>query len=143
MLLGMFSFSLGNVYYSKTKFSLSADSINAWQIVIGGLGLSPLLLVNRGDAYLIPDLNFWLNLLWLSVVVSIISVRLWFYLLKKDPVHASQWLYLAPVFGYILSFFVLGEAITGYAIAGTVVVIAGLILSKKSVRKINEGVTKK
>lgn len=135
MLLGMFSFSLGNVYYSKTKFSLSTDSINAWQIIIGGIGLSPLLLFNSDDAYLIPDLNFWLNLLWLSVVVSIISVRLWFYLLKKDPVHASQWLYLAPVFGYVLSYLILGEAITGYAIAGTFVVIAGLILSKKPASK--------
>lgn len=126
---GMIGYCIASVYYSKMNVPFSNLAINAWQVFLGGLALIPaaILTHTREITY---DGNFFFGLLWLTFPVSILTMALWFYLLKKDTVKASQWLYLSPVAGYIMSYFILGEKITGYAVAGTVIVIAGLYVGR-------------
>jgi probable blue pigment (indigoidine) exporter len=65
-------------------------------------------------------------------MLSFVANLLWLYLIKKDAVSAASWLYLVPVLGYLYGYWLLGEAVTLYAVAGGVMVIVGLIISKRS-----------
>ncbi|WP_262710564.1 DMT family transporter [Aureibaculum algae] len=129
LIIGMSSYSIGSVYYKKTELRLSNRSTNGWQTLIGGIFLVPIAYLMNTKA-IVLDYNFYISLIWLVFVVSILATLLWLNLLKKDAVKASKWLFLAPVFGYLLSFIILEEEITLYEIVGTVLVIIGLRISK-------------
>jgi probable blue pigment (indigoidine) exporter len=70
-------------------------------------------------------------LFWLVIAVSIGAVQLWLYLLKIDPVKASLWLFLCPIFGFIFANILLNEPITIYTGIGTFCVIFGLYLAQR------------
>jgi probable blue pigment (indigoidine) exporter len=129
LLTGMSSYSIGSVYYKKNDLKLSNRSINGWQTLIGGIFLIPAaFLMNNKPIHF--NVDFYISLFWLTIVISIFATLLWLNLLKKDTVKASKWLFLAPVFGYLLSFLILGEEITLFEIIGTFFVIIGLKISK-------------
>lgn len=130
LLTGMLAYSIGILYFSRTSWNqLPLLTINGWQTLMGGLSLLPLALF-----YYSPSHNRWNmaslgSIGWLAVMVSIIAVQLWLLLLKKNAAKASFWLFLCPVFGFIIANILTHEAITAYTIAGMVLVITGLILS--------------
>lgn len=129
LLIGMSSYSIGSVYYKKIDLKLSNRSINGWQTLIGGVFLIPIAYLMNNKA-IILDYNFFISLFWLTFIISVFATLIWLNLLKKDTVKASKWLFLAPVFGYLLSFLILGEGITLYEIIGTIFVIIGLKIGK-------------
>ncbi len=128
--IGMIGYSFSNVYFKKINLPLSNLAINTWQVIFGGLGLLPIVLY-LGNTQIIWDKNLFISVLWLSVVISIATMLIWFYLLKKDAVKAGRWLYLSPIAGYFYANFFYGEKITMNAFIGTVFVIVGLYISKK------------
>ena len=133
MLLSMLCYSAGVIYYAKTKWYLPSLVINGWQVFIGGLLLLPFsFFMHKKGVVNHFDAHFWASEAWLIVPVSVVSVQLWLYLLKIDAVRASLWLFLCPLFGFVYAAILLHEAITGYTIAGTALVIAGLYLGQKS-----------
>jgi probable blue pigment (indigoidine) exporter len=125
LVLSMVMYSLGAVYYSSVPWRLSSMVINGWQVLIAGIVLLPFTLGFEGGASTF-DLRFWFSIAWLVVPVSIGAVQLWLYLLKEDPVHASLWLFLCPVFGILYSAILLDEPFTRYTFIGTVVVMLSL-----------------
>ncbi|HPW63310.1 MAG TPA: EamA family transporter [Cyclobacteriaceae bacterium] len=125
LVLSMVMYSLGAVYYSSVPWRLSSMVINGWQVLIAGIVLLPFTLSFEGGGSTF-DIRFWLSIGWLVVPVSIGAVQLWLYLLKEDPVHASLWLFLCPVFGIFYSAILLDEPFTRYTFIGTVVVMLSL-----------------
>ena len=77
------------------------------------------------------DAQFWGSVGWLIVPVSVISLQLWFYLLRLDAVRASMWLFLCPVFGFTYSSFFLGEPLSWHTFVGTALVVAGLYVAQR------------
>lgn len=138
LLLGlcMLTYSYGSVYYSSVEWKLSRLAINAWQVFLGGLMLSPFMFFLHEGANRL-DLNFWLSELWLIFPVSVVSVQLWLWLLKTDPVKASLWLFLCPIFGQIVSTVLLNEPFNELTIAGTVLVLVSLYIGQR--KKIRTG----
>jgi drug/metabolite transporter (DMT)-like permease len=67
---------------------------------------------------------------WLSVPVSIFAVQLWLWLLQVNAVRAGLWLFLCPLFGFMIAAWLLKDEISWYTIAGVFMVIVGLLLSK-------------
>lgn len=132
VLLGfsMIAYSLGAVYYASVNWKLSRTSINAWQVLIGGLLLIPFTVVMHEKENHF-DLRFWLSLTWLIFPVSILAVQLWLRLLKSDAVKASLWLYLCPVFGFLYAAILLGEPITFYTLFGTALVMTALYIGQR------------
>jgi probable blue pigment (indigoidine) exporter len=128
--LGMVSYSVGTIYYSKIQWKLSRTAINGWQVLLGGIMLLPFTIMwhEKSNQF---DLRFWFSVLWLSVPVSIIAVQLWLYLLKIDAVKASLFLFLCPIFGFIYSSLLLDEPITIYTFVGTALVLAGLYIGRR------------
>ncbi len=125
LVASMFTYSLGAVYYSAVPWKLSRATINGLQVLIGGLLLLPFTLYFEGTRTAF-DFRFWLSVAWLVIPVSIGAVQLWLYLVKKDAVRASLWLFLCPVFGLIYASVLLGEPFTGYTVLGTGLVLVSL-----------------
>jgi len=138
LLLGlcMLTYSFGSVYYSLVEWKLSRLAINAWQVFLGGLMLSPFMFFLHEGANRM-DLNFWLSELWLIFPVSVVSVQLWLWLLKTDPVKASLWLFLCPIFGQVVSTIMLDEPFTKLTVVGTVLVLVSLYIGQR--KKIRTG----
>lgn len=129
--ISMISYSVGTVYYSSQKWELPLLVINGWQVLLGGVLLVPITLIFTDWSNNTYDLRFWGSVFWLVIPVSIGAVQLWLYLLKKDPIKASLWLFLCPIFGFIYASFLLKEPITSYTYVGTLLVIVGLYLAQR------------
>ncbi len=128
--IGMVSMAIGSVYFNKVDLNLPSIVINTWQVSFGGVVLIPITYILEKDHYfLIMDLNLFVSLLWLVFMISIGSMLLWFYLLKQDTVRANNWLFMTPIFGYVLAVIFLNESITMFNITATVFVVTGLLIS--------------
>jgi probable blue pigment (indigoidine) exporter len=129
--LSMLCYAVGTVYYQSVEWSLPRLSINAWQVLIGGSLLLPFTAFFHTENLNNYDTTFWLSTFWLVVPISIAAVQLWLYLLKAEPVKASLWLFLCPIFGFFYAAVLTHEPITFYTVLGTILVIVGLYLGKK------------
>lgn len=128
--IGMLAMAIGSVYFSKVKLDLPSLTINTWQILIGGVLLLPVAyFTERKHFFIVWDFHLFGALFWLTIIISVFTMLLWFYLLKTDPVKANNWLFLTPVFGYLFAWLLLGEKITLYDIIATLLIIFGLFLS--------------
>ncbi|MDN3583236.1 DMT family transporter [Mucilaginibacter flavus] len=133
LLIYILAYASSSVYFSTLNITLPNISFNIWQVFVGGLLLLPFCPLFKQDHIQHFDLNFFLSLFWLIVVLSFVANQLWLYLVGQDAVTAGTWLYLTPVFGYAYGYLLLGEKITIYAILGTVLVVTGLVISKRKV----------
>ncbi|MEO6550659.1 MAG: EamA family transporter [Ferruginibacter sp.] len=128
----MIAYSLGTIYYSRVKWNgLHILTINGWQTIVGGIFLLPFLLITYRPGKNHYDFNFWASVGWLAIPVSIGAAQLWLYLIKQNPVKASYWLFLCPIFGFIIARFMVNEPVNGYTVAGVVLVLAGLYIVQK------------
>jgi probable blue pigment (indigoidine) exporter len=119
LFIGMLSYSAGAVY---TYLSLTAGK-HYWRFF-----LLPFLFVFYTVDKNIYDIKYFGGMLWLTIPVFIGAVQLWLYLLRDNPVRASFWLFLCPVFGFIIAAFTLQEPISFYTFTGVEQVIAGLYI---------------
>ncbi|MBS1665732.1 MAG: EamA family transporter [Bacteroidetes bacterium] len=140
LLVGMLAYSIGVFYFSRVKWDgLHLLTINGWQVFFGGLFLLPF-----AFAMYRPERTHWNmdsigSILWLAIPVSIGAVQLWLYLIREDAARASFWLFLCPVFGFLIAHLVTGELITGYTFVGMALVIGGVYwLHAKAPRQVVE-----
>ncbi len=138
LIISMLSYSVGALYFSNNKWNeLDIITINGWQTLIGGIFLIPFLFFFYDKSKNLYDIKWIGSVLWLAGPVSIGAVQLWLYLLKDNPVKAAFWLFLCPIFGFILAAVLMKEPITLYTLTGVLFVIGGLSLvqKKKSVEQ--------
>ena len=131
LLASMVSISVATVYYARFTWRLPNLVVNGWQVLIGGALLLPITLLTTPLHTARFDGRFWASVGWLIGPVSVVALQLWFRLVRADAVRASLWLFLCPPFGFAYSALLLGEPITAYTVAGTLLVIAGLVLGRK------------
>ncbi|GAB3992086.1 DMT family transporter [Spirosoma daeguense] len=131
LLFGMVAVSAATVYYARFDWRLPNLVINGWQVFLGGLQLLPFTLLFADFSAAQYDQRFWTSALWLILPVSVGALQLWFYLVRQDPIRASLWLFLCPIFGFVYAFLLTNEPITSYTIVGTILVIGGLWLGRK------------
>ncbi|GAB4031463.1 DMT family transporter [Spirosoma jeollabukense] len=136
LLAGMVSVSAATVYYARITWRLPDLVINGWQVLLGGLLLLPFTFISAAlDPIVLNtshyDMRFWTSVFWLILPVSVGALQLWFYLVRQDPIRASLWLFLCPLFGFVYSYFLMDEPITTYTIVGTALVIGGLWLGRR------------
>lgn len=132
LMLSMIAVAGASVYYAQVKWLLPSILINGWQVLLGGIFQLPVTMYMMEYSVNAWDSRFWYSVLWLSLAVSVVGLICWFYLLMIDTVKASFWLFLCPVFGFIYAWILLGEPITWYTWLGTVLVLSGLVISRKA-----------
>ncbi len=132
LLISMLAYSTGAVYFSKNKWNgLHILVINGWQTLFGGIVLLPFLFAFYNADKNVYDIKSIACIVWLAIPVSIGAVQLWLYLLRDNPVKASFWLFLCPVFGFIIAAVMLKEPVSLSTFIGVVLVITGLYIVQK------------
>jgi drug/metabolite transporter (DMT)-like permease len=97
--------------------------------LLGLIFLFPVAIALNNGATLVITPHLVAGLAWSIVMVSVVANVLLFSLQKRDPLRASTWLLLAPIFSYLQAALVLGEPIRPFDAAGSALVVAGLIAS--------------
>jgi drug/metabolite transporter (DMT)-like permease len=129
VIIAMVSQAVGAVYLKRAALELPSGMINAWQLVIGLGFLLPFAAALDGGVGLRPTPQMISGLAWSIVMVSVVANALLFTMQKRDPLWASTWLLLAPVFSYLQAALVLGEPIGWTDLIGSALVVAGLVIS--------------
>lgn len=132
LLISMLAYSTGALYYSRKDWGgLQILSINGWQTLIGGLFLLPVLWITYEPSRNHFDFRLAASVGWLAIPVSIGAMQCWMFLLNRNAIKATYWLFLCPLFGFILAHFLLAEPLGLYTLAGVILVIAGLYIAQQ------------
>lgn len=132
LMICMVIYSTGMIYFSKKNWeTLHILTINGWQTLLGGLFLLPLAMVTYDGTKNVWGMEMLAPVLWLAIPVSIVGVQLWLYLLKDNAEKASFWLFLCPVFGFIIASVMTHEPIGIFTVTGMLLTLAGLYLVQK------------
>lgn len=120
------SWSIATLLIKKWGTRFDIWVLTAYQMLFGGmilllLGLTaetPRLIVNPTSLFIVG---------WLAIMASIVQFAVWFYLLHKgDPGKTSAFLFLAPFFGVLSGWLLLGEVVEWYVYAGGLLIIIGI-----------------
>ena len=108
------------------------ENVTASILIWGSLVLLPISLLVEQPWNLSPRLDSSLSLIYLGVVSTGVAWLLRFYILKHNGlVFQAQVAYLIPIFGVILGFLILNEAVTPKIIISLLAVIVGIYIVKK------------
>jgi len=108
------------------------ENVTASILIWGTLVLMPVSLFLEQPWNLNPRLDSTLSLIYLGIFSTGIAWLLRFYILKHNGlVFQAQVAYLIPIFGVVLGFLILDEAITYKAIISLIAVIIGIYIVKK------------
>jgi probable blue pigment (indigoidine) exporter len=133
ILISMLSYSIASVYFSEQSWKcMHILTINGWQTLFGGIFTLPFFFFYYKPSLNSQNFSVVTSVLWLAIPVSIGAVQLWMFLLKRDPVKASFWLFLCPIFGILIASLLLGEPLTIFTAAGVMLVICGLYIIQKN-----------
>lgn len=120
--------SVGTLLIKKWGGSIDMWVLTAYQMLFGGV----ILLVGSvflEASYLVINPTSISILLWLSIPASIVQFTIWFYLLQKgDSGKVSAFLFLAPFFGIVSGWLVLGEEVGLPLFVGGSLIFAGIFL---------------
>jgi probable blue pigment (indigoidine) exporter len=120
--------------------------LSAYQMLFGGFILllgsfileKPVFTLNSNSLFI---------LLWLSIMASIVQFAFWFYLLQNsDPGKTSSFLFLAPFFGVLTGWLLLGENLDSSKIVGGLFILIGIYLVNRNFQQKNnreKGASKK
>ena len=108
------------------------ENVTASILIWGTLVLLPISLFFEQPWNLSPRLDSTLSLIYLGIFATGIAWLLRFYILKHNGlIFQAQVAYLIPIFGVILGFLILKEAITPKVIISLIAVIFGIYIVKK------------
>lgn len=135
MLLASLTWAAYSVLLKNKPTSLSQFSMLVSSVVAGVVILSLLSLVdstaNSGD-YHPWDRTFYLSLLYLGLFPSVLAFICWNRGVELVGANkAGVFLHLMPVFGALLSFFLLGEALEPFHLTGAILVFSGIALTSR------------
>jgi len=108
------------------------ENVTASILIWGTLVLFPISMFFEQPWELNPRLDSTISLIYLGIFSTGIGWLLRFYILKHNGlVFQAQVAYLIPIFGVILGFFILNEAITLKIIISVIAIIIGIFIVKK------------
>ena len=126
---GMVSLTLGTFYQKRFLHSGDLRSVTALQFVGAGLVTLPAALMFE-DLRIGTSTSTLLSLAWSVLALSIVSIALLLFLIRKGEVaRSAQLIYLVPPVAALQAFFFFGETLIGLQIAGMMVTSIGVALA--------------
>lgn len=100
--------------------------LTAYQLLFGGLILLAASFLLEQPKFIINSSSIFI-VLWLAIPASIVQFSIWFHLLKKgNPEKTSAFLFLAPFFGVLSGWLILGERLAWFTLLGGVLIFLGI-----------------
>ena len=131
ILFGSCFYVIGGLLTLKIS-SKKNENVTASILIWGTIVLLPISLIIEQPWNLNPRLDSTLSLIYLGIFSTGVAWLLRFYILKHNGlVLQAQVAYLIPIFGVILGFLILDEAITSKVIISLIAVIVGIYIVKK------------
>lgn len=128
LMLAMLSGAFGNILARNGSKEMEVGYLTAYQMLFGSLGL---LAVGMFSADLFP-FKFSAEATWMLIYLAFLSAAgfiLWNNVMKYNQVGiVSLYMFLVPVFGVILSSFLLGEEVYFLVIIGLMLVVTGIVI---------------
>ena len=140
LLLAALSWASGTVLQQRRPVSLSPQASSAYQQIIGGLGFLALVLLFQ-EPYPQPTKEAMLAWGYLLVFGSILAFTAYVVALRRLPARVVMtYAYVNPVIAVLLGWWLLDEPITGWTVAGAVLVLVGVagIFRERQLRR-NQG----
>jgi len=133
-LAGAVSWACATIYTKRSALPCSGWSLNAWQMLIGGLLLALLSWLLALPTLHLSSLSDWLWFGWLVVPGSIVSFGLWFAALNiGGATVTSGYLFLVPFFTALLSVPILDARFSAVQLVGGIAVgLAVWLISRQS-----------
>lgn len=102
--------------------------LTAYQLLFGGLILLLASFLLEKPFFIMTPSSIMI-VLWLAIPASIVQFSIWFYLLKTgNPEKTSAFLFLAPFFGILSGWIILGEQLAWYVLLGGTLIFLGIFL---------------
>jgi probable blue pigment (indigoidine) exporter len=122
------SWSISTIIVKKWGKEFNIWVLTAYQMMFGGIILL-IMGVTLEQPVLKLNITSILIILWLAIMASIVQFSGWFYLLNRgDPGKTSAFLFLAPLFGVLSGWIILGEIVKWYVYIGGVCIFMGIFL---------------
>jgi drug/metabolite transporter (DMT)-like permease len=126
LILAVMSWGSGLVLQKRRPISLSGEASSGYQLVFGAVGLLLCAIIFR-EPKPAPTPEAWLAWGYLIIFGSVIAFTSFVKALQLLPVRiVTTYAYVNPVIAVILGWLFIGEAITRWTIAGSVLVILGV-----------------
>ncbi|QQE80410.1 DMT family transporter [Alicyclobacillus sp. SO9] len=127
-ILGAVSWALATLLIKRWGVGLDTWVLTAYQMLFGGL----LLLIGSFTverAHIVLNGTSVFVIVWLAIMASIVQFAIWFYLLHHgDPGKTSAFLFLAPFFGVLSGWLILGEVVRWPVMIGGLLIFVGIFL---------------
>ncbi len=120
------SWSAGSVWQSLRRPQLSAQASSGYQLLAGGIGFV-LMAILTGEPLPTPTPAAWGAWAYLVIFGSVIGFTSFVQVLRLLPIRlAMTYSYVNPIIAVLLGWMILGEQITGWTVAGAVLVLLGV-----------------
>ena len=133
ILLSALSSAVGTIMLKRRLAHLDPLLINLRPMLYGGLILMALSLATEGSVAWTWSLRGVGSLLYLAVFGSVVAFSLYCWLMRSLPVSRLSFIvYVTPLIALVLGAVVESEPLTGHLLAGTVLIIGGIALSRRT-----------
>lgn len=133
-------YSYGNILAKEGSKTMDVGYLTAYQMILGSFGLLLIGILQVGFMPFTFSLNALLMLLYLSFL-SAAGFWIWNTIMKYNKVgKVSMYMFFIPMFGVLLSSFILGEELHSFILLGLACVATGIIVVNRpqTVKKVED-----
>jgi drug/metabolite transporter (DMT)-like permease len=136
IVLAAIAWAISNVYYRLKVQHLPKLQVSALQMTFGALGIILAALMMEWDEPLILNAESIYYIVFTGVLASALCFTAWFFIISMiDMATATISTLLVPMFGLLFSSMILNEELTLGVIAGSALIISGIIIAQIKKRK--------
>ena len=126
--LSAVSWAIATLLVKKWGKQIDTWVLTAYQMLFGGVLLLVAGVTIEHPIFVVSGVSIAIEL-WLAIMASVVQFAVWFFLLQQgDAGKTSAFLFLAPFFGVISGWLLLGEAVTWEVLIGGVLIFLGIFL---------------
>jgi drug/metabolite transporter (DMT)-like permease len=131
--MGVVASIAGTIIFKRYLAGIDLRAATAVQLLAAGVFLLPFALIGEGAPHVTWTTRIIVSFLYLSIIISIGATALWLWLLKEgDASRVTSFFFLTPIFGLLISFVFLHEAISVQDIFGLAAIALGITLVQRS-----------